>query len=145
MCLCSAVLTVICFLFVPETYAPTILRKRAALLSKVTGKVYRAPMDAKKPLQITALFKTSLSRPWALLFTEPIVLLISIYMAIVYGTLYMLFAAFPYVESFSPSAWSSRGTLGPQNISTDYLAPGSSSSKYEVGPLVSVVWPSWVC
>jgi len=93
----TAVLTVICFLFVPETYAPTILRKRAALLSKVTGKVYRAPMDAKKPLQITALFKTSLSRPWALLLTEPIVLLISIYMAIVYGTLYMLFAAFPIV------------------------------------------------
>lgn len=90
-----AVITVICILFVPETYAPTILRKRAALLSKATGKVYRAPMDAKKPLDVKQLFKTSLSRPWQLLFLEPIVMLISIYMAIVYGTLYMLFAAFP--------------------------------------------------
>jgi hypothetical protein len=40
-------------------------------------------MDAKKPLDIKALFKTSLGRPWILLFKEPIVLLISIYMAIV--------------------------------------------------------------
>jgi hypothetical protein len=32
-----------------------------------------------------------------LLFREPIVLLLSIYMAIIYGTLYMMFAAFPIV------------------------------------------------
>lgn len=43
------------------------------------------------------MLKTSLSRPWILLFYEPIVLLCSIYMAIVYGTLYMLFAAYPIV------------------------------------------------
>jgi hypothetical protein len=42
-------------------------------------------------------YKTALSRPWILLFREPIVLLLSIYMAIVYGTLYMMFAAFPIV------------------------------------------------
>ncbi|KAH6849744.1 major facilitator superfamily domain-containing protein [Chaetomium sp. MPI-CAGE-AT-0009] len=40
---------------------------------------------------------TTLLRPWALLFTEPIVFLTAIYLAIVYGTLYMLFAAFPIV------------------------------------------------
>lgn len=32
-----------------------------------------------------------------ILFREPIVLLLSIYMAIIYGTLYMMFAAFPIV------------------------------------------------
>jgi hypothetical protein len=41
--------------------------------------------------------KTALSRPWILLFREPIVLLFSIYMSIIYGTLYMLFAAYPIV------------------------------------------------
>jgi len=40
---------------------------------------------------------TAVSRPWVLLLKEPIVLLLSIYLAIVYGTLYMLFAAFPIV------------------------------------------------
>jgi hypothetical protein len=46
---------------------------------------------------ITQEFKTALSRPWILLFREPIVLLLSVYMAIIYGTLYMMFAAFPIV------------------------------------------------
>lgn len=61
------------FRAVPETYSPTLLRNRAAQLSKVTGKHYRASMDAKKPLHIPSLFKVSLSRPWQLLFLEPIV------------------------------------------------------------------------
>jgi len=42
-------------------------------------------------------FKVALSRPWILLFREPIVALLSIYLAIVYGTLYLMFGAFPIV------------------------------------------------
>lgn len=48
-------------------------------------------------LSLGESFKIALSRPWILLFTEPIVFLLSLYMAIIYGTLYMLFAAFPIV------------------------------------------------
>ncbi|KAK3196540.1 Efflux pump fub11 [Lecanicillium sp. MT-2017a] len=82
----------------PETYAPVLLRRRAAELSKRTGKIYISKLDAGQPVRtIGAQFKISLSRPWILLFKEPIVLLTSIYMAIVYGTLYMCFAAFPIV------------------------------------------------
>ncbi|KAL8292640.1 hypothetical protein RQP46_001252 [Phenoliferia psychrophenolica] len=84
-------------ILIPETYAPTLLRRRAALLQEVTGKVYRAPTDAKGLLSVKQLMKTSLTRPWKLLFTEPIVAAISLYMACIYGTLYMLFAAFPIV------------------------------------------------
>ncbi|KAF2997208.1 hypothetical protein E8E14_001213 [Neopestalotiopsis sp. 37M] len=46
---------------------------------------------------LKAKLNVALSRPWILLFKEPIVLLLSIYMAIVYGTLYLLFAAYPIV------------------------------------------------
>ncbi|KAJ6172069.1 hypothetical protein N7470_001136 [Penicillium chermesinum] len=56
--------------FLPETYGPVLLRRRAAQLSKMSGQ---------------------------LLFREPIVILFSIYMSIIYGTLYMLFAAYPIV------------------------------------------------
>lgn len=38
-----------------------------------------------------------LFRPWMLLIYEPIVLLISVYMAILYATLFMLLGAFPIV------------------------------------------------
>jgi MFS family permease len=83
---------------VPETYLPVLLRKRAAVLSKRTGKVYRSRGDIDQgPTTFRQVFQTSLSRPWVLLFREPIVFLLSIYMATIYGTLYMLFSAFPIV------------------------------------------------
>ncbi|OJJ03917.1 hypothetical protein ASPVEDRAFT_54208 [Aspergillus versicolor CBS 583.65] len=56
-------------LFVPETYAPILLQ----------------------------ILRKSLSRPWVLLFREPIVLLLSIYIALIYGALFMTFGAFPIV------------------------------------------------
>lgn len=94
----SGVLWIVGSIFIPETYAPVLLRRRAQRLSKITGQVYRSKIDAEQG-QVTPAhaFKTALSRPWILLFLEPIVLLLSIYMAIIYGTLYMLFAAFPIV------------------------------------------------
>ncbi|RMY86213.1 hypothetical protein D0862_10972 [Hortaea werneckii] len=83
---------------VPETYPPVIQRQRAKKLSKMTGKVYRSRADVDQgPTTFGHVFKTSLSRPWVLLFREPIVFLLSIYMAIIYGTLYMLFSAYPIV------------------------------------------------
>ncbi|KAJ5650962.1 uncharacterized protein N7484_004685 [Penicillium longicatenatum] len=85
-------------LIVPETYAPVLLRKRAERLSEITGKVYRSKLDIDRgKVSARDAFTTALKRPWILLFAEPIVFLLSLYMAIVYGTLYMLFDAFPIV------------------------------------------------
>ena len=93
-------------LLIPETYPPVIQRRRAEKLSKMTGKVYQSRGDVEQgPTTFAHVFKTSLSRPWVLLLKEPIVLLLSIYMAIVYGTLYMLFAAYPIVYQMS-RGWS---------------------------------------
>jgi multidrug resistance protein len=94
----SGALWIMGTLLIPETYAPVLLRRRAAKLSQMTGKLYLSRTDADRgKVRIGDAFKTALSRPWILLLKEPIVLLLSIYMAIVYGTLYMLFAAFPIV------------------------------------------------
>lgn len=82
----------------PETYAPVLLRRRAEKLSEMTGKIYQSRLDIDRGgMSTVQILKTSLSRPWILLSHEPIVLLSSIYMAIIYGTLYMLFAAYPIV------------------------------------------------
>ncbi|WVO13057.1 hypothetical protein L204_100667 [Cryptococcus depauperatus] len=91
------VLFIIGILCCAETYAPLILRQRAALLSKVTGKVYRFRGDAKRPLDVKSMFKMSLIRPWKFLFLEPIVLILSIYTALIYGILYLFFAAYPII------------------------------------------------
>ncbi|KAL3472747.1 major facilitator superfamily domain-containing protein [Aspergillus californicus] len=94
----SGVLWIAGSLLMPETYAPVLLRHRAEKLSKLSGKVYRSKIDIDQGrTSLPEAFKTALSRPWILLFREPIVFLLSLYMAIVYGTLYMLFAAYPIV------------------------------------------------
>ncbi|GLC70682.1 hypothetical protein PLESTF_001021300 [Pleodorina starrii] len=84
-------------LFFPETYAPVLLRQRAKRLATATGKAYRSKYDTKGAVHFAKLLRTNLVRPWVLLFREPIVLLLSTYLALVYGILYMFFAAFPIV------------------------------------------------
>jgi len=85
----SGVLWILHSLLVPETYAVVLLRKRAATLSKMTGKVYATKVDIDRgAISAAKILSTSLLRPWILLFMEPIVLLLSIYMGIVYGKIY---------------------------------------------------------
>lgn len=82
----SALFAIVCLFALPETYAPVLLKKRAARLSSMTGHVYRSKIEIEKGAQHPAtLFKIALCRPWVLLFSEPIVLLLSIYLAIIYG------------------------------------------------------------
>ncbi|RAK71575.1 MFS transporter [Aspergillus fijiensis CBS 313.89] len=94
----SGLIWIIQCLMIPETYAPLLLRARADRLCKLTGKVYLSKLDRERGrVSVANAFGAALLRPWVLLFAEPIVLLLSLYMAIVYGTLYMLFDAFPIV------------------------------------------------
>ena len=97
MAIFTGVIWIACSLYVPETYAPVLLRRRAAKLSEMTGKVYVSKMDLANKAPRAQQVKTTLLRPWILLFREPIVFLTAIYLAIVYGTLYLMFAAFPIV------------------------------------------------
>lgn len=98
MTMFSGTLLILGTIVVPETYAPVLLRKRASQLSKLTGKVYRTRDDIDRgPLTVGQIIQINLIRPWVLLFRELIVLTLSIYLAIIYGILYMLFGAFPIV------------------------------------------------
>lgn len=82
---------------VPETYTPFLLQRRARQLAKATGKSYVSILEnnSKAEKKASTAFKTSLARPWQLLLREPIVLLLSTYLAVAYGTLYLTFSAFP--------------------------------------------------
>lgn len=98
MTMLAGALWIIGSLFVPETYAPVLLRKRAQELSKRTGKLYKTKIDIERgDISPRQIISTALIRPWLLLFSEPIVLVLSIWLGIVYGTLYLLFGAFPVV------------------------------------------------
>lgn len=93
-----ALVGIIGTLFVPETYGPVLIRRRAASLAKTTGQVYISVLDKNKPnARPSEILKRTLARPWVLLFCEPIVFIASTYMAILYGTIYMFLGAFSIV------------------------------------------------
>lgn len=93
-----ALVWIIGTIFVPETYGPVLIKRRAASLAKTTGKVYVSIIDKDKPnIPPSEILKRTLARPWVLLFREPIVLIASTYMAILYGTIYMFLGAFNIV------------------------------------------------
>jgi multidrug resistance protein len=98
MAIFTGALWIIAALTVPETYTPVILRRRAAKMSKMTGKVYKSKLEINQGHKtVLKEIKIALTRPWVFLFTESVVLILSVYQAIIYGTLYLTFAAFPIV------------------------------------------------
>ena len=91
------VVAIVGSLFIPETYGPVLLSRKAASLSKV-GKPHISVLEKEnghvKPAQV---FTKALVRPWVLLFREPIVFFAATYLAIIYGIAYMFLPALPIV------------------------------------------------
>ena len=93
-----ASMLVLGLVFVPETYAPYILRRRAVKMSKVTGKSYISKLDVGiPPKSLGATLSLALTRPITMAIWEPISMVLSIYAALIYGILYLIFAAFPII------------------------------------------------
>ncbi|KAF2999486.1 hypothetical protein E8E13_008661 [Curvularia kusanoi] len=79
----------------PETYAPVLLQQRAKRLTAETGKQHQVAGMAPKP--IAQQLRVGALRPWIMLIYEPIVTLLSLFLSVVHGTLFLLFAAYPIV------------------------------------------------
>jgi multidrug resistance protein len=84
-------------LTLPETYAPAILLKRAKKLRKDTGDSKYVTEHEVNPRPLKDTLYLILFRPMQLLVLEPIVFLVSVYMSVLYGLLYMFFIAFPVI------------------------------------------------
>lgn len=98
MWLCGFTLVVLIF-FLPETSSKNILYRRAQRLRKLTGNdklMTQAEIDFQ---HVTAakVAKMTMIRPFVLTFQEPVVLLLNVYLALVYGLLFIWFESFPLV------------------------------------------------
>ncbi|KAF7549607.1 hypothetical protein G7Z17_g6269 [Cylindrodendrum hubeiense] len=82
---------------VPETYTPTILARRAAKLRETTGEADHVTEQEIDMRPFSERLRIFMIRPFQLLFGELIVFLISVYMSVLYGLLYMFFVAFPII------------------------------------------------
>ncbi|PSR90535.1 major facilitator superfamily domain-containing protein [Coniella lustricola] len=92
--------------FLEETYSPQILVAKAAELRRRTQNHFIHAKQEEIEVDFRELLENNLSRPMRLLFKEPIVLLLSIYMSFIYGILYLFLTAYPLVfqgiHHFSP-------------------------------------------
>ncbi|KAF7544470.1 hypothetical protein G7Z17_g9927 [Cylindrodendrum hubeiense] len=92
----SGATSVAMLFFMRESYAPVILARKAARLRKETGNEFlRSKLDTG--CSRTDLFKRSIIRPAKLLLFSPICTVFALYIAVVYGYLYLLFTSVPYV------------------------------------------------
>ena len=88
---------VMIILFVPETYHPVVLKKKAIKLRKESGNdQWHAPIEVMdKSVARTILW--SCVRPFQLLFLEPMCLFLCLISSILLGILYTFFGAFPLI------------------------------------------------
>lgn len=91
------VLLVAIVLFVPETYHPILLKKKAkSIRNERNDDRWKAPNEKAEKSVVKAV-GTSLLRPFQLLIFEFMVLNLCIFSAILLGILYLFFGAFPLV------------------------------------------------
>jgi MFS transporter, DHA1 family, multidrug resistance protein len=83
--------------FLKETYPPVILVSKASELRRRTKNWGIHAKQEEIEVDFRELLEKNFSRPLRMLFTEPIVLLLSIYMAFIYGLLYLSLTAYPIV------------------------------------------------
>ncbi|KAH9942618.1 MFS general substrate transporter [Amylocystis lapponica] len=82
---------------VPETYLPVLAVKRARQKRKETGDDrYWAPLE-RNTQKLGPRIRTTLGRPFKVLFREPMLMALTVYMSFVYGCIYLLFEAYPIV------------------------------------------------
>ncbi|EFW19866.1 hypothetical protein D8B26_003635 [Coccidioides posadasii str. Silveira] len=85
------------YFFLSETYPPVVLVQKAAELRRRTKNWGIHAKQEEIEVDFAELVQKNFSRPLKILFTEPIVLLLSIYTAFIYGLLYLFLTAYPIV------------------------------------------------
>ena len=106
MTILGAVAFIMDLFFMPETYPPIVLVSKAAELRRRTRNWGIHAKQEEIEVDFRELVSKNFSRPLRILAGEPIVLLLSIYMAFIYGLLYLFLTAYPIVfqqiHGFSP-------------------------------------------
>lgn len=93
--LCLAIQLIGLF-FLQETYAPKLLERKARRLRKQTGDdrwVAEGSSQSAEPW--TTKIRVSIARPFIMLGTQPIIIVIAVMMAYLYGLTYLVLSSFP--------------------------------------------------
>ncbi len=91
----SALIINVFFFFLNETYPAVILVSKASRIRKSSKNWGIHAKQEEVEVDLAELVQNNLGRPLCLLFTEPIVLLLSIYTAFIYGLPYCFLLEYP--------------------------------------------------
>jgi len=94
-CIADALIQVSGYFFLQETYAPKLLAIKAKKLRKETGNELLHTEFESAELTLKLKLKTSMVRPFKMLFTQPIIQVLAVYMAYLYGLCYLVLSTFP--------------------------------------------------
>jgi MFS family permease len=93
----GAMVQVLIYFTLPETFAPRILQRKAQKLRKETGnKQLRTEFESHHGT-ISSVVRRALTRVFVFLGTQPIVQFLSLYMALLYGIVYLILSTYPTV------------------------------------------------
>ncbi|PGH12529.1 hypothetical protein AJ80_06690 [Polytolypa hystricis UAMH7299] len=93
----SALIQFIGIFALPETYGPKILHNKAAKLRKSTGNPRLHTKFEERNKSVYHILLQALIRPTKLLCTQPIIQVLALYTAYVYGLMYLALSTFPLV------------------------------------------------
>lgn len=97
MLIWTGVLVVMIVLFVPETYQPVLLKKKAARLRKTTGdNRFYAPLE-RDPTSLFESTVMSCKKPILLIFKDYMTLALCFYTGFALAIVYLFFIALPYI------------------------------------------------
>lgn len=97
MLIWTGVLVVMIVLFVPETYKPVLLKKKAARLRKTTGdNRFYAPLE-RDPTSLFESTVMSCKKPILLIFKDYMTLALCFYTGFALAIVYLFFIALPYI------------------------------------------------
>ena len=116
-------LSYIPFFWCPETFAPVLLLRKAARLRSQGETDVIAPLELEDR-SLKSSIKTTLSRPFRMFWYESIVLLVSLYLSLIYGTFYIFFQSYPLIYK----------GISPRPLKTNKLTPPGI---YNFGPGIS--------
>lgn len=85
--------------FLPETYEPVLLAQKAKRLRALNPEKSKDVYAESEKIEWTAseLLNRTVLRPFKMLLVEPILLLVTVYLSVVYGIIYAMFEAFPVI------------------------------------------------
>jgi len=95
--LTAAVIFFLAFFFQPETYAPVLLSWKAKQLRKVSGDDrYYAEHEINR-IPLSTRLRIALTRPFVMAFREPVIILTSLYMTVLYIVLFTFLDGYEFI------------------------------------------------